>query len=234
MRSTLEVVSHPEQHARARRVVEVFADVACPFTHVGLHRIQAYRDQHGKSEPILRVRAWPLVLVNGTALDGPSLRPKVDALRAEVAPDLFVGFDEHRFPTTTFPAMAAEAAAYRQSLEVGERFSLAVRDALFEDGLDVSDEEVLARVRRSHGVPEPSDDDRYAVWQDFARGRRRGVSGSPHFFTATGDFFCPALDIAHGEDGYHVSFDSDGFDTFAAAVFDEREGGRTVGGSHSH
>src|SRR5450631_4151957 len=99
--------------------VEVFADVGCPFAHAGLHRFRAYRQQRGMIEPILRVRAWPLELVNGKALDGRSLTPKIKALRADVASDLFAGFDEHRFPATTLPAMAAEAAAYRVDLEVG-------------------------------------------------------------------------------------------------------------------
>ncbi len=116
--------------------------------------------------------------------------------------------------------MAAEAAAYRQGVEVGERFSLAVRHALFEDGLDVSDDEVLKMLYQSTGSSEPTDGDRSAVWEDLSEGRRRGVVGSPHFFTAKGDFFCPSLDIAHGHNGYEVSFDRAGFERFVAAVFD--------------
>ena len=50
------------------------------------------------SAPVLQVRAWPLELVNATALDGASLVQKVDALRAEVAVDRFGGFDPGRFP----------------------------------------------------------------------------------------------------------------------------------------
>lgn len=58
------------------------------------------------------------------------------------------------------PALAAEAAAYRHGHDVGERFSLAVRWALFEDGLDVSDDRVLRGIREAQGVPEPTDADR--------------------------------------------------------------------------
>lgn len=202
------------------KVVEVFADVACPFTHAGLRRFQAYRQQRGQTEPVLRVRAWPLELVNGKALAGPSMTPKIEALRADVATDLFVGFDERRFPATTLPAMAAEAAAYRQGLEVGEGFSFAVRHALFEDGLDVSDADVLRTLRDAHGVAEPVDADRSAVRHDFAEGKRRNVSGSPHFFTSDGDFFCPSLEIDHDDGGFEVSFDSAGFQRFVSAVFD--------------
>jgi predicted DsbA family dithiol-disulfide isomerase len=136
------------------QVIDVFADVACPFAHVGLHGFTSYRQRRGRTDPILRVRAWPLELVNGKPLDGPSLAPKIEALRADVAPDLFAGFDKFRFPATTLPAMAAEASAYGQGLEVGERFSLAIRHALFNDGLDVSDEEVLRKLCHANGVPE--------------------------------------------------------------------------------
>ena len=200
-------------------VLEVFADVACPFAHAGFRRFQSYRHEQRATEPVLRVRAWPLELVNGKALDGPSLTPKIAALQADVATDLFAGFDEDRFPTTALPAMAAEAAAYRHGLLVGERFSLAVRHALFEDGLDVSDPTVLRVLRDAHGVPEPTETDRTAVRDDLADGKRRHVVGSPHFFTADGEFFCPSLEIEHDDDGYEVSFDAAGFQQFVAAVF---------------
>lgn len=201
-------------------VVEVFADVACPFTHVGLERFVAYRREQGRTEPLLAVRAWPLELVNGQAHSGRSLTPKVEALCASVAPDLFAGFDEDGFPTTTLPAMTAVSAAYRQGLEVGEQFSLGVRRALFEEGLDVSDENVLRDLRQAYGVPPTCQANRTAVLDDLAAGKGRGVIGSPHFFTADGNFFCPSLDIEHGDDGYQVTFDPIGFQRFLAAAFD--------------
>jgi predicted DsbA family dithiol-disulfide isomerase len=202
------------------KVLEVFADVACPFAHVGLHGFTSYRQRRGMTEPILRVRAWPLELVHERPFDGPSLTPKIEALRAGVAPDLFAKFDEHGFPTTTLPAMAAEASAYGQGLEVGERFSLAIRHALFDEGLDVSDEAVLRELCRANGVPERRAKDWSAVQDDLAEGRRRDVAGSPHFFTADADFFCPSLDIEHDGDDYKVTFDQVGFERFVIAALD--------------
>jgi predicted DsbA family dithiol-disulfide isomerase len=201
-------------------VVEVFADVACPFTHVGLRLFWAVRQQRGLREPVLRLRAWPLELVNGAALDGPSLVPKIAALRATVAPDLFGGFDPSRFPSTTLPALAAEAAAYRHGSDVGERFSLAVRSALFDEGVDVSDHDALRVLREAHGVAAPTRADHAAVRDDYADGQSRGVLGSPHFFTANNSFFCPSLEIRHDDGHYAVSFDSDGFQRFIDAAFD--------------
>ncbi len=202
------------------KVLEVFADVACPFAHVGLARFEAYRRHRGMGEPILRVRAWPLELVNKQAFDGPSLTPKVEALRADAASDMFAGFDPHRFPTTSLPALISEAAAYRTGLEHGERFSLAIRRCLFDEGRDVSDSGVLRGLREAHDGPAPTPADEAAVQADFVEGRRRGVEGSPHFFTPDGGFFCPSLNIEHDQEGYTVAFDTTGFQRFTSAVFD--------------
>ena len=199
--------------------LEVFADVACPFTHVGLRLFRRLREERGAAEPLLRVRAWPLEVVNDTGLDGSALAPKIEALRAGVAPDLFAGFDPSTFPSSTLEAMASEGAAYGVSADVGERFALAVRDALFERGLDVGDADVLAAVRDEVGAPEPSDDDRAAVRADHEEGRGRGVSGSPHFFTPAGDFFCPSLAIEHPDGGLEVHFDEAGYRRFVDAAF---------------
>lgn len=202
------------------RVVEVFAEVACPFTHVGLSRLVARRRELGVEEPVLRVRAWPLELVNGQPVAPRMLSEEITALRSSVAPDLFRGFDERAVPETSLPAMASAAAAYRQDLQTGERFSLAVRQALFEGGRRVGDDDVLTDLRIEHGVPTPTNDDLQSVHADFAEGQRRPVTGSPHFFTSGGDFFCPSLDISHDADGYHVAFDPDGFAEFLAAALD--------------
>jgi predicted DsbA family dithiol-disulfide isomerase len=199
--------------------LEVFADVACPFTHAALARFHAFREERGLDAPVLRVRAWPLEVVNATALDGASLVPKIDALRVDVAPDRFGGFDPETFPATSLPAMISEAAAYRVGNTAGERFSLSVRRALFDDGEDVSDPDVLRRLRHECAVGEPITADETAVQADLAEGRARGVDGSPHFFTPDGDFFCPSLRIEHDASGYDVSFDEAGFEQFVSAVF---------------
>lgn len=202
------------------RVIEVFADVACPFTHAGLRRFVAHRQQQGVEEPRLRVRAWPLELVNGEPLRGPALAPKIAALKAEVADDLFVAFDAGGFPRSSQVALAAEVAAREVSDDVGERFSLVLRTALFEEGVDVGDPEQVFALCDRHGVPRPTEAHRRQVRSDYDEGWRRGVKGSPHFFLPDGDdFFCPSMDIEHDGDEYEVTFDRDGFDRFVSTVF---------------
>lgn len=197
----------------------MFADIACPFAHAGLRAYTTYRREQGVTEPRLVVRAWPLELVNDTPHSGRHLAPEIDALRADAAPDLFVGFDAGHFPPSTLAALATSAAAYRVGPEHGEVFSLAVRDALWEHGLDVADPDVLHHLAKELDVPVATAADEAAVRADLAEGRARGVTGSPHFFTADGDFFCPSLDIDSSGEGMQVRFDPAGFRRFVATVF---------------
>jgi len=204
---------------RSAEIVEVYADIVCPFTHVGLHAFRAARAAAGRSTPVLVVRAWPLELVNGAPLDGPTIAPKVAALRASITAQLFTSFDPGRCPRTSLPALTSAAAAYRQGLGTGEAFSIGVRDALFERGEDVADPDVLARLRDDYGVPTPDLEDEHSVLRDLADGRRRGARGSPHYFLAGGaDYFCPLLDIGHRGDELEIKENADRFDEFILAA----------------
>jgi len=100
-----------------------------------------------------------------------------------------------RFPTSTLEALALAHRAYRIDLAVGERVSLALRDALFEEGRDLSDPVTLEYLAHDLGAVLPDGSDRAAVLADWDEGRRRGVRGSPHFFCGNTDAFCPTLDI---------------------------------------
>lgn len=200
-------------------VVEVFADVACPFTHLGLRRFVEHRDAIGRGDVGLRVRAWPLEVINGQPLDPHFIAEEIEELRLQVAPSLFAGFTESSFPSTSLPALALAAAGYRCGPDVGEQVSLALRDLLFEQGEDISSADVLDRVAADLGL-RVDDEDRAAVHADHAEGERRGVVGSPHFFTPAGGFFCPALDVSRDDRGHlRILADPDGFDAFISSCF---------------
>jgi predicted DsbA family dithiol-disulfide isomerase len=203
--------------------IEVFADVRCPFAHVGLRRLFDERQRRGSRVPV-RVRAWPLELVNDAPLDPDLIADEVAALRAQVAPDLFTGFDRRRFPATSLPAMALTAEAYALGAEPGMRVALALRWALFEEGRDISRTEVLLDVAAGAGLDSlPADD---LVLDELAEGRSRGVIGSPHIFAGGADFFCPALRITHGDAGLRIVDQPAAFDAMLAAAF----GDQPVGG----
>jgi len=201
------------------RAIEVFADITCPFTHVGLSHVANLLGQAG-SPVELRVRAWPLEWVNGSPMDGNAVATKAAALREKLQSSLFAGTEPAHWPGTTIPALNLAAAAYQRSSETGLVVSLEIRDALFEQGLDISDTEVLAAIAASNGLDAPGSEPSQAVLDDYAAGQARGVKGSPDFFIGEDEFFCPALDLGHDESGeLTASFDLAGLDEFMSAVF---------------
>lgn len=200
-------------------VIEVFADVACPFAHVGLRRLLEQRAALGRPDVRLLVRAWPLEVVNGKPLDPAFIAEEVADIRDQVAPDLFCGFRQDTFPATSMPALALTAAAYRVDAPTGERVALQLRDLLFEEGVDVADPAIIAAVAAEHGVAGTFDDPA-PVLADHAEGVERGVIGSPQFFTSGDGFFCPSLNVSRDEEGaLHVDVDSVAFRAFVATCF---------------
>ena len=185
-------------------VIEVFADVRCPFTHVGLRRLVARREALGAGVA-LHVRAWPLELVNNAPLDVDVIDQEVRALRARVAPELFTGFLPATFAATSLPALALTAAAYDRDIGTGEAVALALRWALFEEGRDIADPEVLGDLARAFDVTWTEGGAAEHVLDEWSVGGHRGVIGSPHFFVGDEGWFCPVLDISHDRGDLRVS-----------------------------
>lgn len=182
--------------------IEVFADVGCPFAHAGLREVLRFREASGNAGMRLRLRAWPLELVNGVPMDRAAIAEEVEDLRRDVVPHLFGGFDPARYPSTTLPALALAELAYADSDLTGERVSLALRDAIFEEGRDVSNPSVLAELGSSFGLGTPGPAQLDAVMADWKAGQSRQVTGSPHFFCGTANAFCPSLEISRA--GTHL------------------------------
>jgi len=195
--------------------IEVFADIWCPFTHVGLRALAQERARRGRTDVAVWVRAWPLELVNGAPMDGHHAAERAAALRAQVAPTLFTDTVPERFPSTTLPALALVNRAYRIDHHLGERASFAVRDALFEHGTDIADPRVLQALADDLAVGMPDDDDHQRVLFDYEEGRQRGVVGSPHFFAGGESAFCPALQISRDDhDEFVIVADRDRLTAF--------------------
>jgi predicted DsbA family dithiol-disulfide isomerase len=201
--------------------VEVYADIVCPFTHVGLRRLFALRDEMGRRDVVIRVRAWPLEIVNGEPLGRALLQEEIDELKSSVARDLFLGFDPSLFPMSSLPALALVERAYRHDLRTGEELSTELRDALFEHGADLRRSEVLASIADPYGIDPADESDDAAVLADHAAGRERGVVGSPHFFVHGRGFFCPTLEIERVDGHLNISFDDEGFIAFIRTCFSE-------------
>lgn len=206
---------------RPARVIEVFADVGCPFTHVGLRRFVERRRELGRTDVGLWVRSWPLELVNGVPLDPAFIAEEIDEIRRQVAPDLFAGFTPAAFPASGLAPMGLAAAGYAVDVATGEAVSLELRDLLFEHGVDIASPAVLADVAARHGVD--WDGDVRSVHADHAEGVARGVVGSPHFFTGDEGFFCPALEVSRDGEGHlRITTDPEGFAAFLDACLAPR------------
>lgn len=210
------------QEAPGVRTVEVFADILCPFTHVGLRTLIDRRNARGLAQPRLRIRAWPLEVVNGKPLDPHHVDAEITALRASVRPDLFAGFSAAAFPETSMAGFALTAAADRTGDPVLiEEVGIAVRDAVFEDGLDIGSPKVIDVIAARFGLaPLDAEATSAAVHADWDEGRRRGVIGSPHFFTDDGgSWFCPGLRISRDDVGNFVVAWKEGTEAFVERVF---------------
>jgi predicted DsbA family dithiol-disulfide isomerase len=203
----------------ACQVVEVFADVTCPFAHLGLQRFVAHRDARAAVSPLLRVRAWPLELVNGQPLDPGVVARHVAELREQVAPDLFQQFDPSHLPPSSMPWLDVVAAAYQLGDAPGERMSLLVREALFEMGLDLANPEVLIDLAATEGISVPTMETRQLVLADYEDGRRRGVRGSPEFFLDGRGWYCPSLQIEKVGEDLRIQPDVEQIEEFLAACF---------------
>ena len=201
-------------------IIEVFADIWCPFTHVGLRAVKEQRARAGRDDVAIWVRAWPLELVNGGPLDPLVTRAHADDLRNQIAPKLFQRLDVDQFPSSTLDALALANRAYRTGPDVGERASFMLRDALFEEGRNISDHATLQSLARDLGVAMPGETDRSDVVEDWREGVRRGVLGSPHFFCGDTDVFCPSLDISKDPvDGMSIVKDVSRLTQFLAQCF---------------
>ena len=204
------------------KTVEVFADVLCPFTHVGLHTLIDRRGERGLDEPRLRIRAWPLELINGRPLDPHHVEAEIVALRGSIRPDLFAGFSVDTFPKTSMKAYALSAAADQVGdPALGEAVGMALRDAVFEQGLDIGRPDVVAQIATRFGLdPLDAEATEAAVRVDWNEGKERGVVGSPHFFTAEGgNWFCPALAISRDDVGNFIVAWKEGSEAFVGSVF---------------
>ena len=194
--------------------IEVFADVCCPFTHLGLRRLVDRRRVLGRAGPLVRVRAWPLELVNNAPLDPELIAEEVDELRRQVAPDLFREFDPSSFPDTSLPAFALASVAHGRDPATGEAVSLELRAALFEEGRNIADAAVLSEIAERHHLPAPTDHDRQRVMDDWHDGKARGVVGSPHFFLDDRDVFCPTLAISKVDGRLRIAIDEESMRSF--------------------
>ena len=188
--------------APGARRVEVFAEIACPFTHACIDTLVAERARRGTTSPRLVFRAWPLELVNGRPMSPKEGRRGDRRVASAGRTGSLPGLRRDAVPSSSIGAFGLAAAASRRGDDVGEAVGLAIRRGLFEEGRDLVDDNVLREIGAPFGVqPLSLEDATTAVDADWQAGRIRGVKGSPHFFVGDREWFSPSLEIEKDDDG---------------------------------
>ena len=219
----VEVRDRVDRRVVVTPVLEVYADIWCPFAHVGLPAVlDDHRRRSDRGDVVIRVRAWPLELVNSGPMDQAkrSHTPSTCASRSRQRCSRTLRPSHSRRPT--LDALALVERAYAIDGQLGERASFEVRDAMFEGGRDISDHGVLTDLGGRWGVGEISDDDRALVVQSWHDGQVHGVRGSPHFFSGDLESFCPSLRIRRidPDHGAQIELDARRLDEFLDACLD--------------
>lgn len=177
----------------AAGTVQVWSDLLCPFTYVGLLRLRRARERLGLDGVVrLEHRTFPLELFNGPhprrgtdteAVGLGQIEPEAEFRVWTAADDLY--------PHTVLLAAESVHAANAQSLEAGEALDLALRRAFWTRSRSISHRQVI--LEEAGGLPDglldvtvlaaALDDGRHRgdVMRDFAVARTDAVAGSPTF-----------------------------------------------------
>ena len=206
----------------------VYSDIACPWSHVAVHRLHRSRAQLGlEGRVAFDMRAFPLEVVNGRATPKRILdaeMPVAGALEPEAGWQMWQRHD-HDYPVTTLLALEAVQAAKDQGLEASARLDRALRVALFAKSRNISmRHEILDVAAACDGVDaarlEKVLDDgaaRRSVMDQCAVAQGPEVVGSPHVFLPDGsDAPNPGIEM-HWEGRHGIGFpvvDSDRYEIY--------------------
>ncbi|HEV2754687.1 MAG TPA: DsbA family protein [Actinomycetota bacterium] len=195
--------------------IVVFADIACPWAHVAVHRLHETRARLGLQDAVaFDMRAFALEIVNRK----PTPKNVLDAeipVAGTLEPD--AGWQmwqrpDHEYAVTTLPALEAVYAAKEQGLPVAEGLDRALRRAFFGESRNVSMRHEILDV--AVGVPGLDVDElaralddgraRSALTADRGLAENDAVAGSPHVFLPGGeDVHNPGVEMhwegEHGE-----------------------------------
>lgn len=197
--------------------IVVFGDLACPFTHVAVHRLHTTRARLGLDDRVrLWNRAFPIELLNRAPGTRRGSDSEVSALGA-IEPDAgwqFWQAPDYHYPSTLLLAFEAVAAANAQDLHAGEDLDRALRRAFWAESRPIQMfHEILAIAAEVPGVDaDRLEDDlrhgihRSQVFADAEVAATDVVRMSPHLFLPDGtDLTNPGIDVEwHG--GWEVGF----------------------------
>ena len=178
--------------------VRVYADYVCPFCYLGYASLDEYRED--REEP-LAVEWHPFDLRSRKRRDDGTIDDSVDDGKDEsyyeeakknvrrLADEYDVEMaGELRTDVDSYDAQRVALRASEERPEAFEAFHRGVFDALWAEGRDVGDPDVLADVAEEAGLPESyvadvlaDDDSTAALEEDFEAAAEFGITGVPTF-----------------------------------------------------
>lgn len=191
----------------AEKTMTVYSDYVCPFCYIGKESLNRYREE---TEKELEVDWHPFDLraqkrrpngeIDHSVEDGKDeayfeeVRKNVEKLKEKYGVEM-IGIDEVPEDVDSLDAQVASFYVKEEHPEKWEAFDEAVFEALWVDGRDIGDREVLAELAEKVGLE--GDDIRDAVEDEdlrrrlseiFLEAQEDGVAGVPTFIY--GENFC--------------------------------------------
>lgn len=187
--------------------VTVYSDYVCPFCYIGKESLDRYRESTEREVEVdwhpfdLRAqKRRPNGEIDHTVEDGKGeayyeeARKNVEELKQKYGLDM-IGFDEVPEEVDSFDAQVASFYVKKEYPERWRDFDEAVFDALWSEGRDIGDAEVLAEIAEGVGldadeIRDVLEDDglRERLSEAFLEAQEDGIVGVPTFIH--GEDFC--------------------------------------------
>lgn len=176
--------------------IAIYADIACPWSHVAIHRLHTTRARLGLERDVsFDLRPFPLEVFNKRATPKRTLDaeiPVAGGLEPQAGWRLWDG-PEYDYPVSTLLALEAVQAAKSQGLDASAALDRALRGAFFARSRNIALRHVVLEVaeecaRVDAGALRHSLDQgtsRSAVLRSVSA-PDEGVRGSPHLFLSDG------------------------------------------------
>lgn len=187
--------------AHSDEPITVYADYVCPFCYLGRRSLETYRNE--REEPIaidwhpfdLRSqKRGPDGEIDHSVDDGKDeayfeqARKNVERLQKEYDAEEMRNLDDIPDEVDSLPAQVASYYVKSNHPDDWEAFDRGLYEALWVDGEDIGDEDVIADVAEAAGL-DPAEireavadeDIRERLFDEFATAQRRGITGVPTF-----------------------------------------------------
>ncbi|QRV16572.1 DsbA family oxidoreductase [Haloterrigena salifodinae] len=178
--------------------LELYADYVCPFCYLGTRSLEQYRE--GREAP-LEIDWQPFDLRSGKrnpdgSIDHEADDGKDDQYYEQAKQNVRrlqeeYGVEMNQIMATEVDSLPAQQASWYVKQEYPEQwaaFDEAIYQALWQDGRDIGDADVLADLAETVGLPVDEirsavDDDglRTELEDQFQAAQRRGITGVPTF-----------------------------------------------------